>query len=133
MARTSPVSPTHSTERILANCPALNALREQTRHLASFDVIGHPLVPTVLLEDETGTGKSLLARVTYDRGPRTQGRFFDAEQAGHARRIASAVHRRKVHLRRREHMAQSKHFRVIFEEFFEHRLCYDEPRCGLSG
>ena len=38
-----------------------------------------------------------------------------------------------VHLPCWEHMTRSKQFRVIFEEFFEHRLCYDEPRCDLSG
>jgi DNA-binding NtrC family response regulator len=56
MAHTSPISSIYPTERILGNCPAINALRAQRRHLADFDAVSHPLVPTVLLHGETGTG-----------------------------------------------------------------------------
>jgi two-component system, NtrC family, response regulator AtoC len=81
MARTSPASPHYPTDRILGNCPAINALRAQIRHLAPFDAVGHPYVPTILLYGETGTGKGLVARVIHDSGPRAQGPFLDVNCA----------------------------------------------------
>ena len=78
MARTSPISPIHPTDCILGNCAAISALRAQIRHLAPFDAVGHPYVPTVLLSGETGTGKGLVARVIHDSGPRAQGPFLSA-------------------------------------------------------
>jgi transcriptional regulator with GAF, ATPase, and Fis domain len=60
MARASPISPTHSTDRILGNSSAIAALRAQIRHMAPFDAVGHHYVPTVLLHGETGTGKGLV-------------------------------------------------------------------------
>jgi tetratricopeptide (TPR) repeat protein len=81
MARARPVSPTHPTDRLLGNCPAISALRAQIRHLAPFDAMGHPSVPTVLLYGETGTGKGLVARVIHDSGPRAQGPFLDVNCA----------------------------------------------------
>jgi DNA-binding NtrC family response regulator/tetratricopeptide (TPR) repeat protein len=65
------------TERIVGNCPAIEALRAQIRHLAPFDAVGHPAVPTVLLHGETGTGKGLVARVMHDSGPRAHEPFID--------------------------------------------------------
>src|SRR5262245_31755547 len=81
MARTSPISPIHPTDRILGNCPAIDVLRAQIRHLAPFDAVGHPYVPTVLLCGETGVGKGLVARVIHDSGPRAQGPFLDVNCA----------------------------------------------------
>src|SRR5919198_1497867 len=81
MARPSPLSPVHPTDRIIGNCPAIGALRAQIRHLAPFDAVGHPYVPTVLLHGETGTGKGLVARVIHDSGPRAQGPFLDVNCA----------------------------------------------------
>lgn len=60
----------HPTERIIENCPAIAALRAQICHLAPFDGVGHPYVPTALLHSETGTGKGLIVRVMHDSGPR---------------------------------------------------------------
>ena len=63
----------HPTERLVGRAPALVALRAQIRHLASFDTVGSPHVPTLLLQGETGTGKGLVARVSHDSGPRASG------------------------------------------------------------
>jgi transcriptional regulator with AAA-type ATPase domain len=56
-------------------------LRTQLQHLAAFDTLGNPAVPTVLLQGETGTGKGLAARVLHDSGPRAQGPFLDVNCA----------------------------------------------------
>jgi len=56
-------------------------LRTQLRHLAAFDTLGNPAVPTVLLQGETGTGKGLVARVLHDSGPRAQRPFLDVNCA----------------------------------------------------
>ena len=37
----------HPTERLVGTCPAIAALRAQLRHLAAFDTLGNPAVPTV--------------------------------------------------------------------------------------
>jgi len=77
MAQPSPSPASHPTDRLLGRSPAISALREQIRHLATFDTVGSPHVPTVLLQGETGTGKGLVARVIHDSGPRAQGPFID--------------------------------------------------------
>src|SRR5215475_12590835 len=81
MAHTSSISPIHPTDRIVGNCPSIGALRAQIRHLAPFDAVGHPSVPTVLLHGETGTGKGLVARIIHDSGPRARGPFLDVNCA----------------------------------------------------
>jgi DNA-binding NtrC family response regulator/tetratricopeptide (TPR) repeat protein len=81
MARAHPSSPTDPLARLLGEAPALHALRAQIRHLARFDAIDHPVVPTVLLQGETGTGKGLVARVMHDSGPRAQGPFIEVNCA----------------------------------------------------
>src|SRR5262245_21815812 len=76
-----PQPPRHPTDRLVGTCPALAALRAQLRHLAAFDTLGNPAVPTVLLQGETGTGKGLVGRVLHDSGPRAQGPFLDVNCA----------------------------------------------------
>jgi two-component system response regulator AtoC len=56
-------------------------LRAQIRHLAAFDTVGSPHVPTVLLQGETGTGKGLVARVIHESGPRAAGQFIEVNGA----------------------------------------------------
>ena len=81
MARSDPVPPAHPTDRIVGDAPAIQALRAQIRHLATFDTVGSAFVPTLLLQGETGTGKGLVARVIHDSGPRAQGPFVDVNCA----------------------------------------------------
>jgi two-component system, NtrC family, response regulator AtoC len=77
MERPRPLPAVQPTERIIGDCPAIDALRTQIRHLVPFDAVGHPTVPTVLLHGETGTGKGLVARVIHGSGPRAHGPFID--------------------------------------------------------
>jgi two-component system response regulator AtoC len=81
MAHASLVSPVHRTDRLVGDAPALQALRSQIRHLATFDTVSSAFVPTLLLQGETGTGKGLVARVPHDSGPRAQGPFIDVNCA----------------------------------------------------
>lgn len=81
MAQSSPAPAGHPTDRLLGRSPALSALRVLIRHLATFDTVGSPHAPTVLLQGETGTGKGLVARVIHDSGPRAQGPFIDVNCA----------------------------------------------------
>src|SRR5919109_891450 len=76
MADAHPHPTGHPTDRLVGTAPAVAALRAQIHRLASFDTVGSPLVPTVLLQGETGTGKSLVARVIHDSGPRARGPFI---------------------------------------------------------
>jgi hypothetical protein len=69
------------TSRIHGGSPAIDALRAQIRRLAAFDILGSPLVPTVLLQGETGTGKGLVARVLHECGPRLEGPFLEVNCA----------------------------------------------------
>ncbi len=71
----------HSTASIVGNTPAISALRAQIHHLASFDTIGNPHIPTVLLYGETGTGKGLVAQAIHDSGPRAQKPFINVNCA----------------------------------------------------
>jgi transcriptional regulator with PAS, ATPase and Fis domain len=59
----------------------IRALRAQIRRLSSFDTVGNPYVPTLLLHGETGTGKGLVARVIHDSGPRAHGPFIEVNCA----------------------------------------------------
>jgi DNA-binding NtrC family response regulator/class 3 adenylate cyclase/predicted ATPase len=56
-------------------------LRAQIQRLARFDTPGHAAVPTLLLQGETGTGKSLVARIVHDSGPRATGPFLEVNCA----------------------------------------------------
>ena len=91
----------HPTDTIFGDAPAIAELREQIRHLASFDTPGNPHVPTVLMQGETGTGKGLVAR----RDPRQRrpgsGPFVDVNCAAipgdHARGGAVRLRGRRLH------------------------------------
>jgi DNA-binding NtrC family response regulator/tetratricopeptide (TPR) repeat protein len=71
----------HPTDRLIGDSPAIRALRDKIRHLAIFDTVGNPDVPTLLLHGETGTGKGLVARVMHDSGPRAPAPFIDVNCA----------------------------------------------------
>src|SRR5262245_62963092 len=81
MAPSDPVPHAHPTDRLVGHAPTIQALRAQIRHLATFDTVGSALVPTLLLQGETGTGKGLVARVVHDSGPRAAGPFLDVNCA----------------------------------------------------
>jgi two-component system response regulator AtoC len=81
MADSRPHLVDHPTARLVGDSPAMAALRAQIRHLAAFDLVGSPHVPTLLLQGETGTGKGLVARVIHDSGPRTSGPFIQVNCA----------------------------------------------------
>jgi len=81
MARPHQVLQAHPSARLIGDSPAIRALQAQIRHLAGFDTVGNPYVPTLLLQGETGTGKGLVARVIHDSGPRAQGPFIEVNCA----------------------------------------------------
>jgi DNA-binding NtrC family response regulator/tetratricopeptide (TPR) repeat protein len=81
MPRPHLIPAVHPTGRLVGEAPAIVALRAQIRHLATFDTLGNPSVPTVLLHGETGTGKGLVARLLHDSGPRARGPFLEVNCA----------------------------------------------------
>ena len=81
MARLQPRPAGYPTDRIIGNAPAMADLCAKIHHLAPFDALGSILVPTVLLQGETGTGKGLVARVIHESGPRARGPFIEVNCA----------------------------------------------------
>jgi DNA-binding NtrC family response regulator len=76
-----PSPPGHPTTRLVGQSAAIHGLGTQIRHLAAFDTLGNPDVPTLLLCGETGTGKGLVARIIHDSGPRARGPFIEVNCA----------------------------------------------------
>src|SRR5712691_213172 len=81
MARSASVPGSAPTAQLVGQSPAMHALRTQLRHLATFDTLGNPHVPTLLLQGETGTGKGLVAQVLHASGPRARGPFVEVNCA----------------------------------------------------
>jgi two-component system response regulator AtoC len=77
MARPHPPSAHHPTDRLLGDSPVTRDLRAHIRQLATFDTLGNPHVPTVLIHGETGTGKGLIAQIVHASGPRAAGPFIE--------------------------------------------------------
>lgn len=76
MAHPRPRPSSHPIDWILGASPAIEALWDHVRRLATFDTLGSPLVPTLLLQGETGTGEGMVARVLHESGPRADGPFL---------------------------------------------------------
>jgi DNA-binding NtrC family response regulator/tetratricopeptide (TPR) repeat protein len=81
MTQAHVLPPGQPTERLVGESAAIRALYEQVRHLATFDTLGNPEVPTLLLHGETGTGKGLVARLSHASGPRRHGPFIEVNCA----------------------------------------------------
>ena len=75
------VSSGHPSADLLGESSIICTLRSQIQHLAGFDTVGNPFVPTLLLHGETGTGKGLVARLIHESGPRAQGPFIEVNCA----------------------------------------------------
>jgi len=87
MASAGSIPAPDPTAPLVGQSLAMQALRTHIRHLARFDTLGNVAVPTVLLQGETGTGKSLVAQVLHASGPRACGPFVAINCAaipGHA-------------------------------------------------
>jgi DNA-binding NtrC family response regulator len=81
MARPRLISTTDHSGRLVGQAPAIVALRAHIRQLVIFDALDNPVVPTVLMQGETGTGKGLVARVIHESGPRAEGAFIEVNCA----------------------------------------------------
>jgi transcriptional regulator with PAS, ATPase and Fis domain len=81
MTNSHPYPAAQLSDRLPGDSPAIAARRAQISHLASFDAVGNPHVPTVLLQGETGTGNGLVAYVIHDSGPRARGTFIEVNCA----------------------------------------------------
>jgi DNA-binding NtrC family response regulator/tetratricopeptide (TPR) repeat protein len=81
MARPRLIATVHPTELLVGQAPAIVALRAHIQQLVTFDTLDNPVVPTMLLQGETGTGKGLVAQVIHESGPRAAGPFVEVNCA----------------------------------------------------
>jgi DNA-binding NtrC family response regulator len=81
MARPHPPSAHHPTDRLLGDSAETRELRAHIRHLATFDTLGNPHVPTLLIHGETGTGKGLIAQIVHASGTRAAGPLIEINRA----------------------------------------------------
>jgi DNA-binding NtrC family response regulator/tetratricopeptide (TPR) repeat protein len=65
---------------LLGQAPAIVALREEIRRIVERTTRS-PRLPPILLQGETGTGKSLVARLIHQAGARSSGPFVDVNCA----------------------------------------------------
>jgi DNA-binding NtrC family response regulator/tetratricopeptide (TPR) repeat protein len=65
---------------LLGQAPAIVALREEIRRIVERTTRS-PRLPPILLQGETGTGKSLVARLIHQAGARSAGPFIDVNCA----------------------------------------------------
>ena len=81
MTRSASTPGPEPTAPLVGQAPAMQTLRTQIRHLATFDTLGNAYAPTVLLHGETGTGKGLVTQVLHASGPRARGPFVEVNCA----------------------------------------------------
>jgi len=105
------------------------ALRAQIRRLAAFETVGGALVPTVLLQGETGTGKGLAAHVIHDSGARgepVRRRQLRSDSRDHARGRTVRLRARRFHGREAGNGVQG--VTVLHSHALASARCVLEPR-----
>jgi transcriptional regulator with GAF, ATPase, and Fis domain len=68
------------SDELIGRSPRIAALREKIRALLSGEATTHRL-PPLLITGETGTGKSLLARIIHEASSRSAARFVELNGA----------------------------------------------------
>ena len=79
-ARTNIQAPMNRLDDLIGRSPGIAALREKVRALLAGEATTHRL-PPLLITGETGTGKSLLARIIHESSSRSGARFVELNGA----------------------------------------------------